>query len=358
MKRRGLPKWCSEFQDRHGKWRVRVRRKGWPTYYFKSAANSDGFWTEYRAWLDGEKLEVGVSRTKVGTVNDMIARVYRSTGWASLATSSKSQRRNIYERFREEHGDKSISAIKREHVQRLVEAKSPAAGRHFLKALRPLMREAIETGHRRDDPTLGVKPKRIKSDGYHSWTDDEIAVFEAAHPIDSRARLAFALLLYSGQRRGDVIRMGRQHVKDGRIFVRQEKTGHSLQVAIHPELRRVLDAHPSTNMTYLVTSFGKPFSPAGFGNWFKEQVRAAGLPENCAAHGLRKAAARRLAEAGCSASQIAAVTGHKSLREVERYTQAAAQITLADAAIAAVARTEPEQKLANLLERLAKSGDK
>lgn len=358
MKRRGLPKWCSEFQDRHGKWRVRARRKGWPTYYFKSPANSDGFWAEYRAWLDGEQLEISASRTKAGSLNDMIVRYYRSTSWASLASTSKSQRRNILERFREQHGDKPISALKREHVQRLVEEKSPAAGRHFLKALRAVMRVAIDAGHRRDDPTLGVKTKRIKSDGYHSWTDDEIAVFEAAHPNDSRARLAFALLLYSGQRRGDVIRMGRQHIKDGRISVRQEKTGHSLQIAIHPELKRVLGAQPSTNMTFLVTSFGKPFSPAGFGNWFKDQVRAAGLPENCAAHGLRKAAARRLAEAGCSASQIAAVTGHKSLREVERYTQAAAQIALADAAIAAVARTEPEQKLANQPERLAKRGDK
>lgn len=301
MKRRGLPKYVSEFQDRHGKWRPRARRKGWPTYYFKSPANSDDFWAEYRAWLDGEQLEVGASRTKAGSVNDMIARYYRSTKWADMAETSKSQRRNILERFREQHGDKPINAMKREHVQRMIEQKSPAAGRHFRNALRPVMREAIKAGFRRDDPTVGVELRTAKGDGYHSWADEECARFEASHPIDSRARLAFALLLYTGQRRGDVIRMGRQHVKDGRISVQQEKTGHKLQIAIHPDLRQVLDAHPSTNMTYLVTSFGKPFSPAGFGNWFKAQVRAVGLPENCTAHGLRKAAARRLAEAGCSA---------------------------------------------------------
>ncbi len=149
-----------------------------------------------------------------------------------------------------------------------------------------------------------------------------------------------------------------QGVKIARDFATQRKTGSSLAVAIHPELRAALESSPRDNLTFLVTAYGRPFSPAGFGNWFRDCVTAAGLPACCAAHGLRKAAARRLAEAGCSASQIAAVTGHTSLREVERYTKAAAQMTLADAAISAVTRPDQEQTLANPPDQLAKMGAK
>ncbi|MCZ4090788.1 tyrosine-type recombinase/integrase [Sinorhizobium psoraleae] len=93
---------------------------------------------------------------------------------------------------------------------------------------------------------------------------------------------------------------------------------------MHPSLIEALQAAPEGKATFLLTSFGKPFTPAGFGNWFRERCDEAGLP-HCSSHGLRKAAARRLAEAGNSANHIAAVTGHLSLKEVERYTRAADQ---------------------------------
>ncbi|MBT3371982.1 MAG: tyrosine-type recombinase/integrase [Rhodospirillaceae bacterium] len=358
MKRRGLPKYVSEFQDRHGKWRTRARRRGMPTHYFSAQPGTEEFENEYRAWRDGAPLDIAISRTQPGTINDLVVRYYRSVGWANLAASTKTQRRNILERFREKAGNKAVATLRREDITRMIEAKLPAAGRHFRNALRALMVVALDAGYIRQDPTAGVKIKRAKGDGYHTWTEDEIATFEAAHPIVSRPRLAFALLLYTGQRRSDVVLMGRQHIRDGRIFVKQVKTKTELLVAIHPRLQEVLDAHGLDNLTFLVTEFGKPFAVAGFGNWFRKQIRTAKLPEHCSAHGLRKAAARRLAEAGCTAPQIAAVTGHKSLREVERYIKDAAQIGLADAAIATVSRTETEHKLSNLDGRLDKFGSK
>ncbi len=208
------------------------------------------------------------------------------------------------------------------------------------------MKTSIVLGHRTDDATAVITVSRPKTPGYHNWTDAEIAQFEAQHPIDSKARLAFALLLYTGQRRSDVLGLGRQHVRFGRIHLHQQKTGAELGIKILPKLQEVLDAHPPRNLTFLVTGFGKPFSRAGFGNWFKEQIREAGLPEHCAVHGLRKALVRRLAEAGQSASRIMAVTGHQSLKEVEIYVRAAAQLRLADAALEALVETEEEQKLA------------
>jgi integrase len=196
------------------------------------------------------------------------------------------------------------------------------------------MQHAVEIGMRADDPTRDVRAVPVKSNGYHSWTEAEIAQFERHHPVGSRARLAFGLLLYTGQRRSDVVRMGRQHVSDGALFVRQQKTGREVWIPVHAALTAILAEAPS-NLTFLVTDQGKPYSAAGFGNWFRDQCRAAGL-RGCSAHGLRKAAARRLAEAGCTAHEISAITGHASLREVARYTEAADRRKLAVSAMAKV----------------------
>jgi integrase len=218
----------------------------------------------------------------------------------------------------------------REHIIKLMAQRSskPNAANHLLKVLRALMKQAVESGMRKDDPARDVKRLKIKTTGYHSWTEAEISQFEATHPIGSKARLAFALLLYTGQRRSDVVKMGRQHVRDGFIHVRQQKTGAELDIPIWPELQTILDATPNENMTYLVTEFGKPFTPGSFGNWFRNRCNEAGLP-HCAAHGLRKAASRRLAEQGCTVHEVAAITGHASLLEIQRYTAGADQRRLA-----------------------------
>jgi integrase len=214
----------------------------------------------------------------------------------------------------------------------------PESANGLRKALRALMQHAVEIGLRADDPTRDVKAIRVKSDGFHSWTDEEIAKFEDRHPIGSRPRLAFALLLYTGQRRSDVVRMGRQHVREGVIEVKQLKTGAELAIPVHPVLQAIIADTPSDNLTFLTTQFGRPFAATGFGNWFREQCDAAGLAQ-CSAHGLRKAAARRLAEAGCTEHEIAAITGHASLREVAHYTKAADQRRLAKRAMEKEVRT-------------------
>jgi integrase len=135
--------------------------------------------------------------------------------------------------------------------------------------------------------------------------------------------------------------MGRQHVRDGLLTVRQQKTGHILEIPVHTALAQILAATPGDNLTFLVAVGGKPFSTAGFGNLFRNWCNEAGLPKHCSAHGLRKAACRRLAEAGCTEHQIAAISGHESLSEVQRYTRAARQSRLARAAMATVTQAFP-----------------
>jgi integrase len=162
-------------------------------------------------------------------------------------------------------------------------------------------------------------------------------------PGDQKQRLAFDLLLYTGQRGSDVARMARPAAGE-KIRVVQQKTGAPLTITVHPQLRRSLEACPSGHLAAIVTAHGAPFSIKGFGQFMSNAIREAGLPPYCKAHGLRKAAARRLAEAGCSAHEIMAVTGHKTLSEVERYTRAAEQERLN---AAAMAKQLENKKLAN-----------
>jgi integrase len=264
-----------------------------------------------------------------------------SVVFKDLAAETQRTRRNILERFRQQHGDKRIALLQRRHVEDMIVARvgTPQAANNFLKTVRALMRHCITHGMCVDDPTREVRGVKVKTDGYRTWSEPDIEAFETAHPIGSRARLALALLLYTAQRRSDVIRMGRQHVRTGALSVRQQKTGRTLEIPIHPTLQAILDATPTDHLTFLTTQAGKPFSPAGFTNWFRDRCNEAGLPLGTSAHGLRKAACRRLAEAGCSANLIAAVSGHKSLREVQRYTEAADQARMARSAMETITRT-------------------
>ena len=140
---------------------------------------------------------------------------------------------------------------------------------------------------RTDDPTQGIKLPRAKTDGIYTWSEDDIAAFEATHPIGSKARLAFALLLYTAQRRADVIRMGPQHVRDGVLTVRQQKTGTTLAIPVHSDLRVILDATPGSHLTFLTTSLGA-YTANNFTEQFRKWCDAAGLPK----HARRTACAR------------------------------------------------------------------
>jgi integrase len=248
-------------------------------------------------------------------------------------------RRALLERFRASHGGKQIAGMQKQHVAAILSTQKPFAARNWLKALRGLMRFAVEIGLRPDDPTDGIKPAKAREGRIHTWSEAEIAQFEARHPIGSRARLAMELLLYTGQRRSDVVRMGPQHVRNGVLAVRQQKTGTALMIPVHSGLAAIIAASECGHLTFLVTAAGAPFSSAGFGNLFREWCSQAGLPQ-CSAHGLRKAACRRLAEIGCTAPQIAAISGHKSLREVQRYIEEVNQARLAKAAISRLERPE------------------
>lgn len=337
------------FTDRHGKVRHYFRRPGYKQVPLPGLPGSVEFMAAYQAALAGETaplLEIGADRTKPRSVSALAVLYYRSAEFQQLAPVTQATYRNIIERFRADHGDKPVAVLERRHVRGMVAAKAatPAAANGLFKMLRILLRLALDEGWRQDDPTYGVRRVKVRSDGFRSWTEEDIAAFEARWPSGTRERLALELLLYTAQRKGDVVRMGRQHVRSGAIEVRQGKTGARLSIPIHSVLQAELATLPADQLGFLVTRDGVPFTSAGFGNWFADAVREAGLPKGCSAHGLRKAAARRLAEAGCTAHQIMAITGHWTLKEVTTYTRAADQRTMAEAAISSIGQKQRNGK--------------
>jgi integrase len=312
----GLPRYCSWNTDHHGKRRVRFRRAGFSTY-LRGTPWGEEFMRGYAAALDGvtaQTSNIGAARTVSGTVN-------------ALENLRKAHGDNPL--FRADNNGRRTMLLTREHLQRIVNEKSatPFAQRNFLNTLRAMFKWAAKEGRIPDDPTLGVTREKAKSKGYKTWSEDQIARFENTHPVGTKARLAFALLLYTGQRRSDVVRMGLQHVHNDVLTIDQGKTEGGeeahLEIPVHPRLREIIDTTPTVGVkTFLVTHFGNPYTAPGFGNWFRELCDQAECPD-VSAHGLRKATARRLAEIGCSANQIASITGHASLSEVQRYTKAA-----------------------------------
>ncbi len=349
---------ASAFKDRHGKVRYRFRRKGSRTIYLVGLPCSPGCPRSYADAVEGvtSRLEVGAGRTAPGTINALAVTIYQSAEWSQLAPTTQGTYRGIIERIRRDYGELGVRGFKADHVRKMRDKRkaTPAAANNLLKVLRWMMAFAVERNLRPDNPCIGIKPLRIESDGFHTWTEAEIETFQKRWSVGTRQRLAMDLLLYTAQRSGDVRQMGRQHVRDGRVAVVQEKTGARLEIPVHPSLAASLAMVPAGQMMFVVTQFGEPYTPKGFGNWFSDACRSAGLPQ-CSAHGLRKSAATRLADAGCSEAQIMAVTGHATTKEVQRYTRARDQRGLAEDAMAKVGGTQREQVLANRTDRLAKS---
>lgn len=318
---KNLERW----RDRHGKTRLYYRVGHGPRTRLRGPEGSPEFWEDYHT-ASGTPGPTGPT-----TLRWLVRQYYTSAAFKGMRASTRRVRKGILERFCEQHGHKQFTQLQPRHLRRIQDemAHTPDAANSLMKALRQVFKYAVGQDHVESNPVIEIERLKSKNpDGFHSWTLAEVEAFEAAHPIGTRARLALALLLYTAQRRGDVVTMGRQHVRDGVMTFTQEKTRKRMELPILSELQRVIDASQTGDLTYIVTSFGKPYTAAGFGNWFRVQCDKAGLPQ-CSAHGLRKARATRLADLGFTTHQIAAWTGHDSLPEVQRYTKAADQKRLA-----------------------------
>lgn len=314
--------------------------------------------------MAGEKRAgAGAAKTVPGSVNDLVARWYQSPDFRNLAPLTQYGYRQIIEAFRVDHGDKPVKLLARRHVAAILakKAEAPAAANNLRKRLNQILDFAVSLDWITVNPARLTKPYKVDGDGFHTWTEDEIVRFFAAYEPGTLAHRAVTLMLYTGAARVDAVAIGPMNIKGGRLEYRRQKMqgrdGMLISIPLHPDLAAVLSDLPK-DRPYLTTAYGKSRSPNGLGNLMREWCNAAELPD-CSSHGLRKACARRLAEAGATAHEIMSVTGHKTLAEVQRYTEAALREGLADSAFEKLlARPNREQTAVNLPVRFTRKTDK
>lgn len=361
MKRSRFP-YAKSYTDRHGRKRWRYRHKGF-SRELGTDFGSDEFKRRYAGaeaeFLGRRKAGAGADRTIPGSLSDLVASYYKSPEWRGIGESTKRTYRGPIEKLRAKHGDKPISGLGRKHVMAILaeKADTPAAANNLRKRLAQLLDHAIALEWITVNHARQIKPYRLDGSGFHAWDEGEIARFFEVHPQGTLAHRAVTLMLYTGAARVDAVAIGPWNMKGDRIEYRRQKTirsnGQLVSIPVHPDLAEVLADLPS-DRPYLATAYGKPRSPDGLGNAMRDWCDKAGL-SICSSHGLRKACARRLAEAGASAHEIMAVTGHKTLAEVQRYTETATREGLADSAMGRlITRPNREQTVVNLPDRFTK----
>jgi integrase len=322
-------RYVDEYIDRTGKLRRYFRKGGRRIGPLTGEPGSEEFMTAYAAYL-AEKPAAAKTTLHSDSLGKLIVDFYGSRMFTDLKASSRQLYRYALEPLAKAHGHRSASGMTAQHAEKIINqigALRPGMGNLTRAVMRRVMQFAVKTKLRRDNPMIGIDPFKVGE--HHTWTDAELKQFEDKWRLGTRQRLAYALLLYTGQRVGDVCRMGRADLADGLIHVVQQKTGAELWVPIHPELQRAMKAFPAKGLTLVGDANGRPIKRDALSALMRSAIKSAGLPSRCVSHGLRKAAMRRLAEADSTANQIASISGHKTLKEVERYTKAADQKKMA-----------------------------
>jgi integrase len=268
-------------------------------------------------------------RAAPGTLAWLIARYRDSGAWERLSATTRRQRECIFKDAIKAEAGFPASKITRAAIAAALDRRraTPFMARAFLKAMRGLFGWAAEAALIKTDPTAGVRCRVPRTEGFHTWTEEEITRFEARWPIGSRERLALAVLLYTGLRRGDASMLGRQHIRDSVLTFRTAKTGSQIVIPILPELAAIMEATTTDGLTLIATASGRPMTKESFGNWFRAACRAAGVPGS--AHGLRKAGATRAANNGATVAQLEAIYGWSGGGMASLYTRSADRARLA-----------------------------
>lgn len=339
-----------EDMDRHGNVRLYVRRHGRKTR-IRSRVGTPEFLSEYAAAIEGLEKPVVVAPTVSRTsLRWLVEHYYRSAEFGQLSPSTRKVRRGMLDALCEKHGTKRFSMLEPRHVRMMRDkwaATGPEAANGRLKALRQVFAWAVEANQAERNPARDVPYVRNATEGFHTWTIDEVRQYTDRHPLGTKARLALDLLLFTGVRRSDVVKLGPQmETASGWLHLIETKGRNlkikELDIPILPELRASLDATPSGRGAYLVTEFGKPFTANGFGNWLKKRCREAGL-DHCTAHGLRKAGATIAADNGATEHQLMAIYGWDSPKQAARYTRKANRKRLAGDAMHLLVPNETER---------------
>ena len=297
-------------KTRHGRmiWTVRVGHG--PRTRLRAPYGSPEFMREYHVAVEKPRAH-GQPRDDEGTFGWLWLKYCASPAWAALSPATRKQRKNLMRLAIERAGNQPLEVWTRRFIiaSRDVRAETPAQANIFVKVLRAIFRWGVDAELIESDPTIGIKPLKRDSDGWHTWTADEMARFEARWPIGTRERLAYDVLVWTGLRRGDAALLGPKHVVNGEVTIQTEKTGRVVTIPLLKPLADSIAASPIGCETFIASADGKPMVKDSFGNWFGEVCAVAGVPGR--AHGLRKALAVKLAESGAPDSEIESVLGNK-----------------------------------------------
>jgi integrase len=329
-------------RDRHGNERVYLRVPGQKQIRLREPPGSPAFLAEYQAGLAAQSDGEQTGGIIAGSLRWLCLAYYRTPEFRGLDAGTQSVRRSHLNSICASKTDKGAArgdlphrGVKQQNVRKIRDlwAKDgPEAANGRVKALRCLYAWAVGAGHVDHNPARDVPKLKGNPEGFHTWTVEEVRQFEARHPMGTKARLALALLLFTGTRRSDVVTLGRQMARDGWLRWTETKARDRQRkeraTPILPELQAVIDASPTGDLNYLETAFRKPFTAPGFGNKFREWCDQAGL-RHCSAHGLRKAGATIAAERGATEHQLMAIFGWASPKQAAVYTKKANRRKLA-----------------------------
>ncbi|WP_299837514.1 tyrosine-type recombinase/integrase [uncultured Jannaschia sp.] len=341
------------------RWRLRRTYKGRKiNTYLPGAYGSEEFRTAYEAALTGAM--VPKMTAKPGTIGELIETYLARPLFLDLKASTRKAKRLRLDWIKTAIGDAPYAKLKPHHVAKVMDKfGGPNAANRFKKDLSQLYDHAAEMkGYAGINPAKLAKAHKAPKGGHHTWTDAEIEAFRAFHPSGTLIRRAMELMLNTGAARVDVVGLGRPNVRDDKIVYRRQKTeGQTVEVIevtvpILDELATELALVPPGVLLFLTHSGGKRYSVESFGNLFRDACIAAGIPGR--AHGLRKAGARIMAEAGGTQFEVMAVLGHSTPKEAATYVAAANREGLATSGFAKVS-TKRAQKLSNAAHDLDKN---
>jgi integrase len=320
---RPRPQYLSHERNRFGTWLWYVRIRG-KRIRIREIYGTPEFEAAYLAALTGgDKCHRRAGAA--GSLQWLIDQYRDTAAWQhELSKATRRQRDNIYKQVIAASGNVPFVRITKADVERGRErrAATPHQARHFLDSMRALFRWAHKAGHVKRDPTAGIEnPTRPKNEGFKPWNEDDVAVYEQHWPLGTRQRVWLDMLLYTGLRRGDAALVGRQHVRNGKIYLKTEKTDTPVALEILPALTQTLAAGPCGDLTFIVGAKGRPMTKESFGNEFRDACRTAGI--NKSAHGLRKIAAIRCAQNGATVPQMNAIFGWTGERMALHYIEAA-----------------------------------
>ena len=318
-----LPAYVLRERTRHGKWVLYFRRGKGRRKRLPDSPTSPEFEAAYRVALAGETPQAPREEISPRSLRWLVDRYRESAAWRQLAPATRKQREFTFLGAIKRASNPPFAAITRADIQRAVDkrADTPAQANYFLKTMRGLFAWAVRNGHVEHDPSADVQPVRYRSSGFPAWTTDDVHAFRARHPIGGRARLAMELLLLTGLRRSDVVRIGRQHLRGDVLTIRTAKTDATVTMRLPAALLDLIDKTPTGDMHFLLNEHGQPFVVESFGNWFRARCREAGIEKS--AHGLRKLSATLAANGGAAAHQLMAQYGWSKITQAEAYTRGA-----------------------------------